>query len=95
MRMYGDDSTRRFDDVVINAGVQYDAAGAFLLGLDVSTICSSSERKLVKSFLPKLTEGGALTLFARSTVRTMDEPEEQEVMAGALINAFEAGFNLR
>lgn len=40
-------SDRRFGDEVFEAGVDFESAGAFLLGLDVGRLCTTGEAKIV------------------------------------------------
>lgn len=43
MRRYEEDGDRRFGDDVLDAGVEYEEAGAFLLGRDLRTLCTTSQ----------------------------------------------------
>jgi predicted nucleotidyltransferase len=48
MTKYQIEGDRRFTSAVYDAGVEYDCAGAFLLGNDVARLCSSSESLLIE-----------------------------------------------
>jgi predicted nucleotidyltransferase len=53
LRAYEEDGARRFSDDVLDAGVQYDEAGAFLLGHDLKALCpkATDERDVVQQFV--------------------------------------------
>jgi predicted nucleotidyltransferase len=52
LRRYAEDDDRRFSDQVIDADVQYDEAGAFLLGCDLQALCrEEDEVEAVRRFL--------------------------------------------
>jgi predicted nucleotidyltransferase len=52
---YGDDGVRRFSDDVLDAGVQYDEAGAFLLGRDLRALGTAQEKAdAVRRFLQRV-----------------------------------------
>jgi predicted nucleotidyltransferase len=53
---YAEDADRRFGDDVLDSGLQYDEAGAFLLGRDLRTLCvMSEEADTVHRFLTRVT----------------------------------------
>ncbi len=50
--VYGEDGERRFSDDVLDAGVEYSEAGAYLLGRDLARLCTErDERDAVDRFL--------------------------------------------
>jgi predicted nucleotidyltransferase len=52
MHVYEDDGERRFSDEVLDAGVEYSEAGAYLLGRDLSRLCADDdERAIVNRFV--------------------------------------------
>jgi predicted nucleotidyltransferase len=49
---YAEDGDRRFGDDVLDAGIQYDEAGGFLLGQDLRAVCVMPEEAItVRTFL--------------------------------------------
>jgi len=52
MHVYEQDGERRFSDEVLDAGVEYSEAGAYLLGRDLRKLCAEGdERTIVERFL--------------------------------------------
>jgi predicted nucleotidyltransferase len=52
MRRYKEDSDRRFSDEVLNTGIDYEQAGAYLLGRDLARLCTElDEVAVVDRFL--------------------------------------------
>lgn len=56
---YEEDGERRFSDDILDAGVQFDEAGAFLLGQDLWSRCDAPEEEdAVRQFLQRVTDPG-------------------------------------
>jgi predicted nucleotidyltransferase len=73
MACYEAETDRRFGDDVLAAGVEYDEAGAFLLGRDLQRICRAPvETGAVEKFLQRVTDPG-FDVPARSFGRLSDE----------------------
>lgn len=54
---YGEDGERRFSDEVLDAGVDYSEAGAYLLGRDLVRLCTErDERDAVDRFLHAMSQ---------------------------------------
>jgi len=86
MHWYAVDGDRRFRPEVYDAGIEYEHAGAFLLGQDVAGFCGVEEMALVESFVrwAKSDPGAHSTVLARWSGETGGEPSR-------LIGAFEMG----
>jgi len=56
VREYAEDGERRFSDDVLDAGVQYGEAGAYLLGQDLKRLCgpATDERDVVQQWLTRI-----------------------------------------
>jgi predicted nucleotidyltransferase len=93
LRDYEGDSDRRFSSAVIDAEINYDAAGAFLLGQDLRNICNDAEVDVVKQCLARLDDqhGPAKQIFLRALPQFQSE-EQSEREANALLEAFKKGF---
>jgi len=71
LNVYGEDGERRFSDEVLDAGVDYSEAGAYLLGRDLARLCTEGdERDAVERFIQAIPEG--------------DEDEEMNTQAARL-----------
>ncbi len=61
VEVYEEDGERRFSDEVLDAGVDYSEAGAYLLGRDLARLCTEhDERDVVERFfdaIPQIDEG--------------------------------------
>lgn len=64
VEVYGEDGERRFSDEVLDAGVDYNEAGAYLLGRDLARLCTEHD------------EGDAVERFL-DAVRQSDEGDEE------------------
>jgi predicted nucleotidyltransferase len=51
---YQADSDRVFTKAITDAGIEYDLASAFLLGLDLRELCTEEEMELVRSFIARV-----------------------------------------
>jgi predicted nucleotidyltransferase len=89
------DDSRRFGDDVIAAGLEYEVAGAFLIGKDLGPLCSPEERQLLVNFIAKLrdTESRPSQLFRRAIKSEFEDSGHP--LPEALIKAFESGFQSR
>ncbi len=89
MERYELEGERRFGDEVFEAGLDFESAGAFLLGLDAGRLCSRSEAHVVGNLIAALQDDNqpAQRLLGR---RGLDEHEvgERQKRTGA----FAAGF---
>lgn len=88
MRWYAVDGDRRFSPEVFDAKIEYEHAGAFLLGQDVADICGVEEIALVGSFVrwAKSDPGAHSAVLARLSGETGGE-------SSRLIDAFEMGLH--
>jgi hypothetical protein len=73
LKRFDPDDTRRFGDDVIAAGLEYEVAGAFLIGKDLAPLCSVEEGQLVVNFITQLrdAESRPSQLFRRPSKVTM------------------------
>jgi predicted nucleotidyltransferase len=92
MKRYEADSDRLFSDVVFDAKLEdFDLANAFLLGLDLSALCTDEEKQTVRKFISALDEQNpAWTSFVRSAWGTHSE-ESARAQLTAFIKGFAAG----
>jgi predicted nucleotidyltransferase len=92
LKRFNPEDERRFADDVVATGLQYEVTGAFLIGKDVSPLCSGEERNLVVSFIARLrdAESRSSQLFRRAVTSEFEDSEHP--FADALIGAFESGF---
>jgi predicted nucleotidyltransferase len=95
MRLYESEGDRRFSDEVFAAGIDYESAGAYLLGLDLSRLCTEpDEVPVVERFLAQLSneDSQILSVLARSGRPWLDENEQQvRTQAAALVTGFQVG----
>jgi len=80
MATYGEDSDRRFSDEVLHAGVDYDSAGAYLLGRDLGKLCEEEDeigavRRLIEQLCGR--NHPAFAVFVRLARRSGEHPERQ------------------
>lgn len=97
MHLYESEGERRFSHEVFAASIDYDSAGAYLLGLDLARLSSESDEILVvERFLALLCDEDSQTFsaLARSAHASLDENEPQvRAQAVALASGFQAGRN--
>jgi predicted nucleotidyltransferase len=93
LREYENNSDRRFSGAVIDAEVNYDAAGAFLLGQDLRQLCNNEEATLVMNCITVLEDqyAPARQIFLRAQPNIYPE-EQAEREATELIASFKNGF---
>lgn len=89
---YGEDGDRRFGDDILEAGVDYETAGAFLLGQDLQAVCATAEeQELVRTFLRRVTEPDfLLPLYLRR--RQPSEGDGRQNLVGRQFTALADGF---
>ena len=81
MACYEAETDRRFGDDVLAAGVEYDEAGAFLLGRDLQRICRA----------PVETEDGGVRFVSQMTVTlSCDHRVVDGALGAELLGAFKA-----
>ncbi len=57
LRRYEERSDRRFSDEVLDTGIEYDEAGAYLLGRDLRALCvSGDEQDAIVRFLERVNQ---------------------------------------
>lgn len=87
------DDMRRFAPEVIEAGVSYEAASAYLLGEDLAALTNDGERRLVETFVGRVSDehhaSGTQARMARLGPASWKQ-EPDELMER--IDAFSAGF---
>jgi len=76
---YEIEGDRRFGAEVYDAGVDYDRAGAFLLGEDLAMLCTGAEVELMMKFLSGVQDDTTAlsTAFARATGRPGSEESRE------------------
>jgi predicted nucleotidyltransferase len=88
---YEADSDRVFSDVVIDAALQdYGLAPAFLLGLDLRSLCTDEEVLMVHAFLGALDENNPAWM---SFVRARGVGDQVEEDARSQLDSFRQGFD--
>lgn len=92
-RYESDSYDRLFSDHVVAAGISFDCAGAFLLGLDLGRICSSGEQQVVAGFVDELRNEGsrAYAFLRRTRVGFFGDGDYRERDLRAQITAFAEG----
>lgn len=86
---------RRFSDEIIERQVAYDSAGAFLLGMDLGSICSATEQTVVEAFVNQLGDetSRAYAFLKRSRMGLFAEEEDaREKELKSQIVSFLQGF---
>ena len=93
LERYEIDGDRRFGEEVYDAGLDYDRAGAFLLGQDLAALCSQDEAALVARFVEVIRDGSApeAAVFARAAARPALDNSGQGHRA--IMAAFAAAFS--
>jgi predicted nucleotidyltransferase len=91
LRRYEQDTERRFIDQVFETGVSFENAGAFLLGIDVASLCTPEEARLVGRFVSQATDESQPAFAAlRLGVHRSDDSGTER-----LIGAFMLGLRRR
>lgn len=81
MDKFEEDGDRRFSDEVLDAGVQYDVAGAFLLGRDLARLCTSQDEiAVVSRFLRELSGGDHPTFNKLSRLAFRGRENKDELL---------------
>jgi predicted nucleotidyltransferase len=92
MHRYEIDGERRFSDDVLNAEVDYDSAGAYLLGMDLGRLCRSPDDVgVVEVLLRQIsdTDHPSFYVLARYSPALQDEDDELvRRQVGALVSGF-------
>lgn len=91
LALYQADGERIFSDEVLNAGLEdIDLAGAFLIGLDVRSLCTEEELAVVHRFIDAVSDesGMARAMFVRAATRASRRSEQSAL---AEIQAFRNG----
>jgi predicted nucleotidyltransferase len=87
------DDERRFAPEVMDAGISYEHASAYLLGLDLRDLVSAGERKAVDDFLARVRDerhpSGAQARMARRGPHSWNQDPDELL---ARIDAFARGF---
>jgi predicted nucleotidyltransferase len=92
MERYEAEGDRRFTDEVLDADVEYDSTGAFLLGRDLARLCDEQDEvAVVERFLKEVSDSDhptfiKLSRLARRTSANKDELLLREI--GALTRGF-------
>ena len=89
-RYEAENDDRLYSDPVLDAQIEFDAAPAFLLGLDLGTICTSSDAQLVRTFLEAIGEEGHAWIALLGPVLLDRERQEQDLRKK--LDAFKQGF---
>lgn len=94
-RYESNNDERRFSDQIIERQIDYDNAGAFLLGMDLSVICSETERSVVERFIAEINNGAskAYAFLERSRAGLFDDDHHnRQQQLKSQILAFTQGF---
>lgn len=69
--LYEVDGTRRFHADIYSEGLNFDDAGAFLLGRDIGALCGPEEATVVEAFLSKVSNENdpAFAAFRRTRIQ--------------------------
>jgi predicted nucleotidyltransferase len=89
---YEEDGERRFSDEVLDAGLNYDCAGPYLLGRDLGKLCDQDdERAVVKRFIQQISDEDhfAFSMLRRLSRRGLEDDDKTLV---DLVQAFARGF---
>jgi predicted nucleotidyltransferase len=92
LQRYEQDGDRRFSGAVFDAGVNFEQAGAFLLGMDVAPLCTPDEALAVGNFI---SQGGdeAHLAFAARRHYWPEAYDSSDVAVESLFGAFSLGFH--
>lgn len=89
-RRYEEDGDRRFCDAVLDAGVDYNEAGAFLLGGDLKALCTApAEVEVVQRLLQRVCGSDFLMPIERVRIA---EPDDDDSPFGRNFAALARGF---
>jgi predicted nucleotidyltransferase len=94
-RYESENDERRFSDEIIERQIDYGSAGAFLLGMDLSGLCSEMERSVVERFMAEINDkdGKAYGFLERSRAGLWDDDrEDRRQQLNSQILAFMQGF---
>ena len=95
MAFYESEGERRFGEDVIASGVDYDSAGAYLLGLDLARLCTASDEvAAVERFLAQISDQDSAphNLFVRRGQPRFDEEDETvRHQIAAIVSGFQKG----
>lgn len=86
---------RRFSDEIIEGQIDYDSAGAFLLGIDLGVLCSETERAVVERFIAEIQEATtqAYGFLRRASIGFLDDDRDsREEQLKSQLAAFARGF---
>jgi predicted nucleotidyltransferase len=90
MQRYEEDSDRRFGDEVLDAGVEYDEAGPYLLGRDLRTLCTAEDEvQAVERFLQRVCDPNFVVPIPVRRLPGLDEDHLARAFA-ALARGFRA-----
>lgn len=92
MRRYEQDGDRRFSDPVLDSGVEYGEAGAFLLGRDLRELCGGpGEADAVQRFLQCVRDPNfVVPIYLAGMVGKDDDDRMFARLAAALARGFES-----
>ncbi|MGH2395844.1 MAG: hypothetical protein ACRDFW_02425 [bacterium] len=93
LERYEKESDLRFSTPVLDAGVTFQEAGAYLLGLDLGNLCSADEADLVERFIQMATDRDSrgYTQLVKLAPSILGDDKETAVVAQ--IDAFGRGFH--
>ena len=92
MHAYEEDGERRFSDEVLDAGVDYTEAGAYLLGRDLAGLCSAEdEREAIDRFLQRFADPDD-SIHAAATWLAEQEEDNRARQFSREIAALRRGF---
>ena len=90
---YSEDGDRRFSDAVIDEGIQYDEAGAFLLGQDLRSLCAApDEESAIASFIERVTHQDFLVPAQLIRTRARSDEDSGEITCVRQLMALARGF---
>jgi predicted nucleotidyltransferase len=90
---YSEDDERRFSDAVLDEGLDYDEAGAFLLGQDLRSLCATTdEESTIRSFIERVAHQDFLIPAHPIRARARDDEDSGQSTCLRQLTAFTCGF---
>jgi hypothetical protein len=73
-----DNDERRFSDEIVESQIDYDSAGAFLVGIDLGAMCSESERAVVEKSIVEINDNAsqAYRFLMRARIDFLDDDQD-------------------
>ena len=87
---YQADSNRVFTEAITDAGLEYSLASAYLLGLDLRTLCTEEEMALIRRFISLVSDEDRSHWWAFVTASPRSSERDEGVARGQLKTFSEA-----